>query len=230
MLRASDGDLTSQSDSLPSSVSVHVRVSVQEGDAPCGIMYSTVSLLSQLSDFRRSTRLLCSQRKTVVWRTHQTGHHTHSQKGADNLWLLLWPFRHALRDQYMHLHAHVCASVSLRGSAWSNRLCFPRFCFEAAHNYAYEVVSWVALRWWASFKQSLHMWNTRKYWDQLKTQARTAFTFCPLFSSSFCSIIWSLRKTSSSSRKQCCLATNLTRWFKLTGNVLRTLANILLKF
>ncbi len=66
MLRASDGDLTSQSDSLPSSVSVHVRVSVQEGDEPCGIMYSTVSLLSQLSDFRRSTRLLCSQRKTVV--------------------------------------------------------------------------------------------------------------------------------------------------------------------
>lgn len=48
MLGASDGDLTFQSDSLPSSVSVHV--SVQEEDAPHGIMYSTASPLSQLSD------------------------------------------------------------------------------------------------------------------------------------------------------------------------------------
>lgn len=54
----------------------------KRGYAPRGIMHSAVSPFSHPSAFRRSTRLLCSQRKTVVWRTRQTGRHTRSHKGA----------------------------------------------------------------------------------------------------------------------------------------------------
>lgn len=98
MLKASDGDLTSQSDSLPSSVSVHV--SVKEGG--CAAWHYAFcpesALSSQCLQTIHQTAVL-SEEDSCVTHSPDWPSHTFTQGSGDKLRLLSWPFLCALRDR-----------------------------------------------------------------------------------------------------------------------------------
>lgn len=129
------------------------------------VFYRESALYAQWLQTIHQTAVLSKEDSCV---THSPDWPSHTfTKGSGQAMASLWAVS-ACSQRSINAFACACLCISV-----SERICmvkqvvFLRFCFEAAHNYAYEVVSWVALRRWASVKQSLHMWNTMKYWDQL---------------------------------------------------------------
>lgn len=125
MLKASDGDLTSQSDSLPSSVSVHV--SVEEGGcaawhyALCRESALSAQCLQTIHQTALRGRQLCDALARLAVThidTRERGQATASLVAVS-----------ACSQRSISLRAHVCISVSLIGSGRTGCL-FPSFVLE----------------------------------------------------------------------------------------------------